>query len=292
MSSNELGEFLRSRRAQVSPDEAGVQTYGVRKVTGLRREEVAFLAGLSSDYYTRLEQGRERNPSAQVLDALSRALRLDVDQELHLYRLARLVPSSRGTSSREAVTPVLLQLMDTYDSTPAFVLNRTLDILALNRLAEALFSPFAEADNLVRMVFTDPAGAEFYAEWNRAAQATVATLRLAVGHDPEDARLTQLVDEVSAASSAFRRYWEQGHVRGKTSEAKELVHPDVGTLSLTFQAFDVRDKPGQQLVIYQAEPGSPSDHALKLLGSLSVTRYRDRRESDAAGFPDRGRRDD
>ncbi|MEV2224821.1 helix-turn-helix transcriptional regulator [Nocardia vinacea] len=287
MSSSELGAFLRSRRAQVSPEEVGVQTYGVRKVAGLRREEVAFLAGLSSDYYTRLEQGRERNPSAQVLDALSRALRLDADQELHLYRLARLVPASRGSSGREPVSPMLLQLMGTYDSTPAFVLNRTLDILACNRLAEALFSPFAEADNLVRMVFTDPAGAEFYAEWHRAAQATVATLRLAVGHEPDEARLAQLVNELSAASPAFRRYWEQGHVRGKTLEAKELVHPDAGTLSLTFQAFDVRDKPGQQLVIYQAEPGSPSDHALKLLGSLSATKYRERWESDAS-LPDRG----
>ncbi|MFI7664743.1 helix-turn-helix domain-containing protein [Nocardia sp. NPDC049526] len=287
MSSNELGDFLRSRRAQVSPEEVGVRTYGVRKVAGLRREEVAFLAGLSSDYYTRLEQGRERNPSAQVLDALSRALRLDADQELHLYRLARLVPASRGASGREPVSPMLLQLMDTYDSTPAFVLNRTLDMLACNHLAEALFSPFSKTDNLVRMVFLDPAGAEFYAEWHRAAQATVATLRLAVGHDPDDARLTQLVAEVSASSPVFCRYWEQGHVRGKTLEAKELVHPDVGTLSLTFQAFDVRDKPGQQLVIYQAEPGSPSDHALKLLGSLSATKYRERRDSDA-GFHNRG----
>ncbi|BDU03212.1 hypothetical protein IFM12276_62400 [Nocardia sputorum] len=162
MSSNELGDFLRSRRAQVSPEEVGVRTYGVRKVAGLRREEVAFLAGLSSDYYTRLEQGRERNPSAQVLDALSRALRLDADQEMHVYRLARLVPASRGSGGREPVSPMLLQLMDTYASTPAFVLNRTLDILATNRLAEALFSPFADTDNLVRMVFTDPAGPELH----------------------------------------------------------------------------------------------------------------------------------
>ncbi|MGW6332488.1 helix-turn-helix domain-containing protein [Nocardia rhamnosiphila] len=288
MSSNELGEFLRSRRAQVSPEEAGVRTYGVRKVAGLRREEVAFLAGLSADYYTRLEQGRERNPSAQVLDALSRALGLGADQEMHLYRLARLVPASRGASGRDPVSPMLLQLMDTYASTPAFVLNRTLDILATNRLAEALFSSFADTGNLVRMVFTDPAGPEFFTEWHRAAQSTVASLRLAVGHDSEDARLTRLVEDVSAASPAFRQYWEQGHVRGKTAEAKELLHPDVGALSLIFQAFDVRDKPGQQLVIYQAEPGSPSDHALKLLGSLAATKYRDREDDADLAFPDRG----
>ncbi|MFC9841018.1 helix-turn-helix transcriptional regulator [Rhodococcus sp. NPDC127530] len=282
MPSSELGDFLRSRRAQVSPKDAGIHSYGTRRVSGLRREEVAILAGLSSDYYTRLEQGRERNPSAQVLDALTRALRLDADQEMHLYRLARLVPSARGSSARESVSPTLLRLMDIYDSTPAFVLNRTLDILACNRLAEALFSPFTAADNLLRMVFTDPAGASFYAEWHRAAQATVATLRLAVGHDPNNARLTQLVSELAAASPAFRQYWEEGHVRGKTLDAKELVHPDVGTLSLTFQAFDVRDKPGQQLVIYQADPGSPSDQALKLLGSLTATRDRERRDAEAS----------
>ncbi|MFD3745803.1 transcriptional regulator [Nocardia sp. NPDC058633] len=214
-----------------------------------------------------------------MLDALSRALELDADQEMHLYRLARLVPASRGGGGREPVTPMLLQLMDTYAATPAFVLNRTLDILAMNRLAEALYSSFAATDNLVRMVFTDPAGPEFFVEWHRAAQATVASLRLAVGHDPHDARLTRLVEEISAASPAFHQLWEQGHVRGKTAEAKELLHPDVGRLSLTFQAFDVRDKPGQQLVIYQAQPGSPSDHALKLLESLSAN-YRDHEDAD------------
>lgn len=281
MPSNELGDFLRARRGQISPTEAGLQSHGVRRVPGLRREEVAILAGLSADYYTRLEQGRERNPSAQVLDALSRALRLDADQEMHVYRLARLVPGARGSGARESVGPALLQLMDTYDSTPAFVLNRTLDILARNRIAAALFSPFAAADNLVRMVFTDPAGASFYADWRRAAQATVATLRLAVGHDPNDPRLARLVDELSDSGPAFRQFWDAGHVRGKTQDAKELVHPEVGELSLTFQTFDVRERPGQQLVIYQAQPGSPSDHALKLLGSLSATRERERRDAEA-----------
>ncbi|WP_040793515.1 helix-turn-helix domain-containing protein [Nocardia paucivorans] len=286
-SSNELGQFLRSRRAQVSPENAGVRTYGVRKVAGLRREEVAFLAGLSADYYTRLEQGRERNPSVQVIDALSRVLGLDADQEMHLYRLARLVPTARGGGGQGSVSPVLLQLMNTFASTPAFVLNRTLDILATNRLAAALFSPFTDADNLVHMVFTDPAGPEFFTDWDRAARSTVASLRLAVGHAPDAARVTRLVDEVSAANPTFHRYWEQGHVRGKTVETKKLTHPDVGPLDLTFQTFDVRDKPGQQLVIYQAEPGSAGDHALKLLGSPAATKYRDRENTDLA-LPDHG----
>lgn len=282
MPSSELGDFLRSQRAQISPQDAGLHSYGTRRVPGLRREEVSTLAGLSFDYYTRLEQGRERNPSAQVLDALSRSLQLDIDQEMHLYRLARLVPTARGSNTQEPASPALLQLMDTYDSTPAFVLNRTLDILACNRIAEALFSPFTAADNLLRMVFTDPAGASFYAEWHRAAQATVATLRLAVGHNPADARLAQLVDDLSASSPVFRQLWREGHVRGKTLDVKEFVHPDVGPLRLVFQAFDVRDRPGQQLVIYQAEPGSPSDQALKLLGSLTATRQREQRDAEAS----------
>lgn len=273
MPCNELGDFLRSCRAEISPKDAGVRSYGTRRVPGLRREEVALLAGLSADYYTRLEQGRERNPSAQVLDTLSRTFRLDADQEMHLYRLARLVPGIRR--SREPVGPALLQLTATFDATPAFVLNRTLDVLACNRIAAALFAAFT-ADNLVRMVFTDPAAGSFYREWDRAARATVATLRLAVGHDPNDARLTGLVDEVSAVSPEFRRLWIEGRVRGKTVDTKEFVHPDVGPLSLTFQTFDVRDAPGQQLVIYQAEPGSASDRALTLLGSLAATAAQER----------------
>lgn len=238
------------------------------------------LAGLSVDYYTRLEQGRERSPSTQVLDALSRALRLTAEHEMHLYRLAGLVPGDRGSGSPESVSPELLQLMRTCDQTPAFVLDRTLDILACNRIADALFSPFTATDNLLRMVFTDPAGVSFYADWRHAAQATVATLRLAVGHHPAEARLSQLVDELSSASPAFRQLWAEGRVRGKTVDAKELVHPEVGALSVTSQAFDVRDRPGQQLVIYQAEPGSPSDRALTLLGALTATRGQERRGAD------------
>ncbi|MFD6860020.1 helix-turn-helix domain-containing protein [Rhodococcus sp. NPDC060090] len=280
MPSSELGDFLRSRRARVSPEEVGLRSYGTRRVQGLRREEVAITAGLSSDYYTRLEQGRERNPSVQVLDALSRALRLDADQEMHLYRLAGLVPSIHGAGAPESVGSALRQLMDTFDSTPAFVLNRTLDIVACNPLAVALFSPFTSADNLVRMVFTDPAGTSFYSDWRRAAQATVATLRLAIGHDSNDARLVRLVDEISAVSSEFRELWEEGEVRGKTVDAKKFVHPDVGPLALTFHTFDVREHPGLQMVIYRAERGSSSDEALRLLGSLTATRNRERENAN------------
>jgi hypothetical protein len=175
---------------------------------------------------------------------------------------------------REVVSPALLQLMDHYTSTPAFVINRTLDVLATNAIADALFSPFAVADNLLRMTFLDPAGRKFYAAWNRAAQAGVANLRVAAGHDPRDPRLLELVATLSAASEEFTAMWTAQDIRGKTQDAKELLHPEVGPLSLTYQAFDVRNAPGQQLIIYQAEPGSASAEAIILLGARQPRKTR------------------
>ncbi|AWN25546.1 MULTISPECIES: helix-turn-helix transcriptional regulator [unclassified Streptomyces] len=278
MTNNELGAFLRAHRSQVLPEDVGMPSHGRRRVPGLRREEVAVLAGMNADYYARLEQGRERHPSPQVLDALSRALRLDEDGRTHLCRLAGVVPDDRPTSyGPETVGPALRQLIDGYPHTPAFVLNPALDILAANSLAEALFSPFERADNLARMVFLDPAARQFHTRWNRAAQATVANLRQAVGRDPDAPRPAALVRSLTAASAAFTELWHSHTVRGKTHEAKEFSHPEVGALSLTYQAFDVRSAPGLQLVIYHAEPGSPSAEALSLLGTLHAT---DRQGSD------------
>ncbi|MEV3986869.1 MULTISPECIES: helix-turn-helix transcriptional regulator [unclassified Nonomuraea] len=273
MDGNHLGEFLRARRAALRPEDVGMASYGARRVAGLRREEVAVLAGVNADYYTRLEQGRERNPSGQVLDALSRALRLDADAQAHLYRLAGTAPDDRPfRQAAERVSPALRQLMDGYPHTPAFVMNRTLDILAANALADALYAPFDPADNLARMTFLDPAGRRFYADWDRAAQATVANLRQAAGFDPDDPRLAELVRDLTERSADFARLWNAHTVRGKTQDAKHFLHPDVGPLTLTYQAFDVRDAPGQQLVIYHAEPGSDSAQALGLLGSIHATR--------------------
>ncbi|QKG18704.1 helix-turn-helix domain-containing protein [Actinomadura verrucosospora] len=273
MDGNHLGDFLRARRAGLRPEDVGMASYGARKVAGLRREEVAVLAGVNADYYTRLEQGRERNPSAQVLDALSRALRLGTDARAHLYRLAGTAPGDRSAArSPERVSPALRQLMDGYPRTPAFVMNRALDILAANALADALYAPFDPADNLARMTFLDPAGRRFYADWDRAAQAAVANLRQAVGFDPDDPRLTELVRTLTDQSADFARLWNAHIVRGKTQEAKRFLHPDVGPLALTYQAFDVRDAPGQQLVIYHAEPGGADAEALDLLGSVHATR--------------------
>ncbi|MFJ8643850.1 hypothetical protein [Streptomyces sp. NPDC093610] len=184
--------------------------------------------------------------------------------------------SSNGAVPTGRVSPALRQLMDGYPNTPAFVMNRTLDLLAVNALAQALYSAFTPADNLARMAFLDPAGPTFYTDWNRAAQATVANLREATGFEPDNPRLRELVGTLTEQSADFARLWQSHTVRGKTQDAKHFLHPDVGPLTLTYQAFDVREAPGQQLVIYHAEPGSPSAHSLHLLGSLHATRRQDR----------------
>ena len=272
---NHLGDFLRARRGGLGPEDVGMASYGARRVAGLRREEVAVLAGVNADYYTRLEQGRERNPSPQVLDALGRALHLDEEARAHLYRLAGATPDDvSSTPVVEQVSPALRQLMDGYPNTPAFVMSRTLDLLATNALADALYAPFEPADNLARMLFLDPAARHFYTDRDRATQATVANLRQAAGFDPDEPRLRELVRTLTEHSADFTRLWNAHTVRGKTRDAKHFLHPDVGPLALTYQAFDVRDAPGQQLVIYHAEPGSPSAQALTLLGSLHATQHR------------------
>ncbi|PNE39985.1 MULTISPECIES: helix-turn-helix transcriptional regulator [Streptomyces] len=272
MSDNNLGDFLRARRSALRPEDVGMMSYGTRRVAGLRREEVAVLAGVNVDYYTRLEQGRERHPSSQVLDALGHALRLDGDARAHLHRLAGIIPHDPPPRQRAVVSPALRQLMDGYTNTPAFVVNHTLDLLATNSLADALYAPFTPADNLARMTFLDPAGRDFYARWERNAQAVVANLRQATGLDPDNPRLHALIGTLTGCSEDFSALWQAHTVRGKTTDAKQFNHPDVGPLTLTYQAFDVRDSPGQQLVIYHAEPGSPSAQALSLLGSLDATR--------------------
>nr|WP_095871172.1 helix-turn-helix transcriptional regulator [Streptomyces sp. TLI_235] len=262
-----LGDYLRARRAQLPPDEAGVSVIGHRRVPGLRREEVALLAGVSTDYYTRLEQGRERNPSRQLLDAVARALRLDEDAAAHLANLAA-PPAPRRRRGPERVAPALRLLLDGLPA-PAVVTGRALDVLALNPLAAALYTEFARVDNLVRMTFLDPAARSFHRDWDAAARAAVAALRSAAGRDRDDPRLVALVGELALQSHDFRVLWARHDVQGKAAGAKLLHHPQVGDLELHYETLTVNSAPEQQLVVYQAAPGTPSAERLVLLGALA-----------------------
>ncbi|TDQ54313.1 helix-turn-helix domain-containing protein [Actinorugispora endophytica] len=268
---NPLGQFLRARRALLRPEDLGIPAGTRRRVAGLRREEVAQLAGVSADYYVRLEQGRERNPSVQVVDALAEALKLEEDAVTHLHRLARPTPGRRRRpAQRERVSPNLLRMMAAWPDTPAVVLGRCLTVLAANPLGEALFDGHTYGGDLVRLVFLDPDARDFYPDWDRVAANTVAGLRAAAGADHDDPRLVEVVGELSIRSETFRRLWARHDIRQKTHETKRFRHPLVGELTLHYETLTVNSAPGQQLVVYQADPGSPSEEALSLLGSLTA----------------------
>ncbi|WP_221352030.1 helix-turn-helix transcriptional regulator [Streptomyces beigongshangae] len=269
---NLLGEFLRARRESTSPDRAGLLWSGRRRTPGLRREEVAQSAGVSTDYYARLEQGREKHPSAQVVHALARTLGLDPEETAHLHGLARTPRGPVRRGGGRSVSPGLLRLMDGWLHTPALVLDRRLDVLAGNHLGRALFAGMLEQGetNLVRFIFLHPAARDFYPEWERVARSGLAALRAGSGDLVDDRRLTELVGELSLKSPEFRDLWARHDVRGKAHEAKTFNHPQVGELTLTYDSFTVDSAPGQQLVVYQAEPDSPSQQALALLGTVAA----------------------
>ncbi|MEW2560209.1 helix-turn-helix transcriptional regulator [Streptomyces griseorubiginosus] len=281
-SDNPLGLFLRARRALVRPEEAGLPAGSRRRVAGLRREEVAVLAGVSTDYYVRLEQGRERSPSAQVVDALARALGLEEDAVDHLHRLARPV-GTRARPQPEAVSPALLRMMEGWHRTPALVLGRCLTVLAHNHLGGALFAGHAHSGDLLRLVFLDPDAREFYPDWDAVAMNSVAALRACAGTAREDPRMIATVGELSLRSEEFRRLWARHDIRRKTRESKRFRHPLVGELTLDYESLTVNSAPDQQLVVYQAEPGSPSEQALALLGSLVAAEVPRARADGPAG---------
>ncbi|MEU5344690.1 helix-turn-helix transcriptional regulator [Streptomyces sp. NPDC020766] len=265
-----LGDFLRARREALKPHDVGLPEYGRRRVPGLRREEVALLAGVSSDYYIRLEQGRESSPSAQVVEAVALALKLDAEAAGHLNRLCLTASQRQRGRGEEQVSHQLSQLMDGWEHTPAFVVGPALDIMAANSLATALHSGFDQFDNLALMVFVDPAGREFYQEWEQAAQSSVAEIRAAYGHDPASARIAEVVAELSARSEEFAALWKTHEVKSKSQEGKRLRHPEVGDLNIKFAAFTVNGAPHQQLVVYQAEPAGPTAAAFETLRALAA----------------------
>ena len=278
---NTIGEYLRARRELIRPADVGLQQIGRRRVAGLRREEVAMLAGVSADYYVRLEQGRDRHPSEQVLDALARALRLDADATAHLHRLARPpARRPRGSMRSERVPPGVLQLIGTWSTTPAVVENRYTDVLAANAIAIALAPFYAVGTNLVRATFLDPRVCDMYRDWEGITQRAVAALRALVGPDVDDPRLNELVGELSVRSERFRRLWARHDARPKRSGTARLEHPQVGSLELGYEKLPIPDTDRQTLAVYHAAPGSASAQALALLAAATAPEREPARTSE------------
>jgi transcriptional regulator with XRE-family HTH domain len=260
-----LAAYLRAVRGRLSPEALGLPGGGVRRVAGLRREEVAVLGGLSVDYYTRLEQGRELSPGVAVLEGIASGLELEGDERDHLFTLARLTAPPRVHAAATSVTPALAQLLDSWSAQPAFVINPAHDVLAANALARAVYAPFGELDNLVRMTFLEPAARRFHVDWGRTADSTVASLRAATTGFEADPRLLRVVESVRERSPEFEERWRAQRVQRKTATVKQFLHDEVGRLEFDAHSFAVQGAPGLQLVVYGVEAGSATARALPLL---------------------------
>jgi transcriptional regulator with XRE-family HTH domain len=280
---DEVREFLMTRRAKVSPADAGVPVSGTRRVPGLRRAEVAMLAGLSVEYYAKLERGAIAGASSSVLDAISRTLRLDDTERAHLFDLARAadgIPTSgrpRRRSSRQSVArPSLQWTLEAITDGIAFVRNPQQDLLATNALGRVFYSPVigdgGRTPNLARFQFLDPAAREFYPDWDRFAEMCVAIMRAESGRDPHDRGLQDLVGELSTRSDTFRRLWGAHDVRTHGQGTKRFHHPQVGELVLAYEELAITAEPGLVLLIYTAEPGSASAERIRLLAALAADR--------------------
>ena len=272
---SELGEFLRVRRARVRPGDVGLPSgTGTRRTPGLRREEIAAVAGLSIDYYIRLEQGKETNPSGPILDGLARALRLNEEEHAHLYALANhaagRIARSLPPASR-VVRPGVRQLLESVRPCPAYVLTRTSDLLAANPEALTLFAGLAdwppERRNTIRYTFFHPAARELFADWDHSAETTAAHLRSLAADTPDDLDVSALITELLDGSPEFARLWQRHDVRHRRGEAKPFRHPRVGEFTLTTEALYLAD--GQRMTVYQAEPGSRDHDALTLLSMIA-----------------------
>ena len=280
---NDLREFLTSRRERLTPQQAGLPDFGGRRrVKGLRREEVALLAGMSIEYYVRLERGTGAGVSEAVLDGISRALQLDEAEHAHLHDLVRAAnqggqPGRRrhGPARTRQVNPNVLQLIDAMPDVPVFVQNGRLDAVATNRLGAALFSEMfvlpQRPMNAARFTFLDPRAQTFYRDWEGNARQIVALLRAEAGRSPYDRILTDLVGELATRSDLFRTLWAAHDVRVHRTGTKNLHHPVVGDLDLTFEAMDLTSAPGLQLLAFSAAPGSPSHDGLQLLATWAAT---------------------
>lgn len=266
--SNALGDYLRARRGQVRPEDVGLIAGARRRVRGLRREELATLAGISSEYYLRLEQGRDKNPSAQILNAIARALQLDIKATEYLHQLASPPGSRREDSDLETAADGTDELIDQF-SMPAIVASRCLDVLAANPVARALSPGFTPGQNFLRWRILDPAAREFFVNWDQATDVAVSGLREAAGRDPDDPRVRALIEELSAASARFRELWARAEV-GYRADVVHMRHPDVGDVYLHPNRFNIPHSGGQHMLTYRAEPGGESAAALEALRSLSA----------------------
>ncbi|AGL14468.1 MmyB family DNA-binding protein [Actinoplanes sp. N902-109] len=282
-----MRDFLSSRRARVTPQQAGLAVFGAnRRVTGLRREEVALLAGMSVDYYIRLERGNLSGASDSVLDSLSHALQLDDAERAYLYDLARAVTAAerRPPAATGRIRPAILRMLDAMTGLPAYIRNGRFDILAANSLGRALYAPVYESPlfaqrgpvNTARFLFLDPGSADFWPQWEKAANDSVAFLRTETGRSPHDRGLTNLIGELCTKSDEFAQRWARHEVKFQRSGLKQLRHPLVGELALPYEALDLPADPGLRITVYSPEPGSPARQALDLLagwiGSAALER--------------------
>jgi transcriptional regulator with XRE-family HTH domain len=274
---NDIAEFLASRRERVTPEQVGLPSWGPRRVKGLRREEVASLAGVSLEYYKRLERGNANRVSDGVLEALARALQLDDAERAHLFDLARAanpVITKRRRPAQQRVRPAVLRILDSMTA-PAIVRNSRVDYLAANALGRALYAPLFDSreqpPNSARFTFLDPAAQEFYVDWERVAKDLVAHLRSEAGRNPYDRGLSDLVGELSTRSQAFRTWWAAHNVRYHRTGTKRLRHPVVGGLELDYEVMDISADDGLTVSVYSADAGSRSAQALDLLASWTAT---------------------